>query len=149
MEKQNCTVFRRTKYSIQRSSLAFRLEKSILIISLIQVHFISSSCDSKNLNLSPLCHLDSNQNAFLWADDAAGLYSAIETTPEYIADIPDTKRPNYATLDTLLTTYKVIPYYILCINLYMLDGGVEYFSTKDKDLAVVNFYFGNPTTMGE
>ena len=28
------------------------------------------------------------------------------------------------------------------------DASSEYYSTIEKDLAVVNFYFGNPTTMG-
>ena len=70
------------------------------------MHFIYRSCDSKNQNLSPLCHLDSKEDAYLWGDDITGLYSAMGTTPEYIADIPDTKRPNYKV------TYKVIPFHI-------------------------------------
>ena len=64
------------------------------------------------MNLSPLCHLDSAEQPYLWAENVARLYSE-ENIPGYVEKITNNK-----------------------VNM-------------EKDLAVVNFYFSSPTTMGE
>ena len=64
-------------------------------------------CDYKNLHLSPLCNLDSKLDSYLWGDNVADLYSALDPMPEYVSDIENTRRPSYASDSIILHNTKV------------------------------------------
>ena len=71
---------------------------------------ILRKCDYKNLNLSPLCNLDSKLDSYLWGDNVADLYSAMDPVPEYVSNMANTKRPHYASDSIIMPDTKVSLY---------------------------------------
>ena len=60
-------------------------------------------CNLQNLNLSPLCNLDSNSFSYLWRGDVVDLYSDRETVPDYVnTSVSDAYRPVYNNPDLAL-----------------------------------------------
>ena len=53
-------------------------------------------CDSKNLNVSPLCDLSLVRDPVKWASDVQTLYGN-ENIPGYVKSLPSPVRNNYYT----------------------------------------------------
>jgi hypothetical protein len=95
-------------------------------------------CDSRNLNLSPLCDLASPSSPHAWAEAAVATYS---DPPGYVLDRrAGLMRPQFPTAQ--LQEQEMLK--------ALLGGStLPEYNAFDKDIAVVNFYFGKPTTFGE
>ena len=132
-----------------------------------------SSCDSRNLNLSPFCNLTSTSLA-MWQPSVLETYGNLKT--DYIEQISGPLRlkyPNSMADEELITALtKVKPCMGLCSNLPpqtnyeilllcstsapwhslcnwpTIPQGHLYYNAYEKDIAIVNLFFGEPTVFG-
>ena len=132
-----------------------------------------SSCDSRNLNLSPFCNLTSTSLA-MWQPSVLETYGNLKT--DYIEQISGPLRlkyPNSMADEELITALtKVKPCKGLCGNLPpqtnyeilllcstsalwhslclrpTVPQGNLYYNAYEKDIAIVNLFFGEPTVFG-
>ena len=130
-----------------------------------------SSCDSRNLNLSPFCNLTSTSLA-MWQPSVQETYGNLKT--DYIEQISGPLRlkyPNSMADEELITALtKVKPCKGLCSNLppqtnyeilllcstsapwhslcNTVPQGNLYYNAYEKDIAIVNLFFGEPTVFG-
>jgi len=90
-------------------------------------------CDSRNLNLDPLCTLDNNGSMLnLWKTQVEDVYyktSNNSTLPDYIKNLSGAQRTKYYD------------------NLIMLqpETGPTTYDAWKEDIAVVNIFFGQNT----
>ena len=63
-------------------------------------------CDSRNLNLSPVCNFSSTTGPFYWKSKVSEVYRKIGEVPEYIEKKEDTARSYYP--DNYLRTHEMI-----------------------------------------
>ena len=132
-----------------------------------------SSCDSRNLNLSPFCNLTSTSLA-MWQPSVLETYGNLKT--DYIEQISGPLRlkyPNSMADEELITAltkvkpckglcsnlppqtnYEILllcstsaPWHSLC-NWPTVPQGNLYYNAYEKDIAIVNLFFGEPTVFG-
>ena len=132
-----------------------------------------SSCDSRNLNLSPFCNLTSTSLA-MWQPSVLETYGNLKT--DYIKQISGPMRlkyPNSMADEELITAltkvkpckglcsnlppqtnYEILllcstsaPWHSLC-NWPTIPQGHLYYNAYEKDIAIVNLFFGEPTVFG-
>ena len=110
--------------------------------------FLSRGCDSRNLNLSPLCDLKNPTKPSIWAEDIGASYPEV---PAYIDPAlqglmrrayPVEMQGNEIIQDLVGGNTRVL----LAYNLIQ-DTTVEY-DAFEKDIAVATFYFGRATALG-
>ena len=97
-------------------------------------------CDSYNLNSSPLCNLTGRGSPLYWAGDAAALYSQqTGAVPDYVALLDGPSRRLYPgdrfRQEVLLPNTTG-------------NKEIEY-NAVEKDVAVLNIFFGMDTVPGE
>ena len=128
----------------------------------IKYDFLPNSrlCDSRNLNLSPFCTLTTS-SLVKWQPTINKTYEDINTN--YTSGLPGPMRPRYPQsmadeeLFSSLTKvndfnqhsrylYNFILFYTQ-LRLKPLKGNPKY-NAYEKDIAVVNIYFGDSTVFG-
>merc|ERR1712032_419359 len=116
-----------TTYSTTVTSSAFRL------------------CDSRNLNLSPFCNLSESSLA-KWRPAINSTYG--EDTTNYTNGVPGPLRLKYPkiswTEQELLVSLTQVSIQNAFIDHYPLQGDA-YYNAYEKDIAVVNIFFGGST----
>ena len=132
-----------------------------------------SSCDSRNLNLSPFCNLTSTSLA-MWQPSVLETYGNLKT--DYIKQISGPMRlkyPNSMADEELImaltkvkpckglcsnlppqTNYEILllcstsaPWHSLC-NWPTIPQGHLYYNAYENDIAIVSLFFGEPTVFG-
>ena len=114
-------------------------------------------CDSRNLNLSPLCDLGSHTKPQAWAKEVKEVYDKDRSAlyvrichmvffthgrtlccspPDYVARVESPIRQHYPV--PRAKEQEIIE---------SIREDSEY-NAYDKDIAVVNIFFGKPTTIG-
>ena len=121
-------------------------------------------CDSRNLNLSPFCTLTTS-SLVKWQPTINKIYGNINTS--YTSGLPGPMRPRYpkymADKELLSSLAEVDDLVILnylylhlktnlgpintAKNQFLQKGNPEY-NVYEKDIAVVNLYFGDSTVFG-
>ena len=114
-------------------------------MSLAHLHYrvqiiVNRPCDSYNLNSSPLCNLTDRRSPLYWAGDAAALYSQqTEAVPDYVALLDGPSRRLYPG-----DRFKQE---VLLPN--TTDNKEIEYNAVEKDVAVLNIFFGMDTVPGE
>ena len=74
-----------TDYSVVTNSAPFRCSK---FLKDLDIEFCARTCDSKNLNMSPLCDLKSGLEPSLWQEEVVNTYEAAAgnngSIPQYV-----------------------------------------------------------------
>merc|ERR1719209_588506 len=87
-------------------------------------------CDSRNLNLNPLCMLKKGSLPALWTERVKETYKTYERSiPSYISTLTNPMRRRHK--DQLLVT----------------ESMDELYNAWEEDIAVVNIFFGKDTVM--
>ena len=113
-------------------------------------------CDSRNLNLSPFCNLTST-SLVKWQPDAKKAYAGIKNA-NYISELNEPMRPKYPpnkAQEELLPSLTEVKHF--CRGYFYKNFNVTFFHKKgdqmynayEKDIAVVNLYFGDSTSFGK
>ena len=135
-----------TTYSNTVTSSAFRFFKAYFL-SLKQI--FSRPCDSRNLNLSPFCNLSESSLA-KWQPTINLTYG--NTTTNYTSRVPGPLRLKYPkiswTEQELLVSLTQVSIPNASIDHYPLQEEA-YYNAYEKDIAVVNIFFGGSTVFGE
>ena len=110
---------------------------------------IHSSCDSRNLNLSPFCDLTS-PSLTMWRPSVVETYE--DQTTDYVNKIVSPLRPKYPNamdereiIKSLTKVGQVVKDHLVIF----LRGGEQHYDAYEKDIAIVNLFFGEPTVYGE
>ena len=125
-------------------------------------------CDSRNLNLNPLCMLKPGSLPALWTErvpathskdhfwyshffyshlQAKKTYKTYDSSiPSYISALANPMRKRHK--DNLLVTESTVnPCEVqMCLNLFFKD---DFYNAWEEDIAVVSIFFGKGTVMGE
>ena len=104
-------------------------------------------CDSRNLDMSPLCKLSSGVQPAMWSDEVLQLYNLykenedIEDYPDYIKQYQDggNKRRFYPTESEKDREI---------ISTLARNSELENYDAFEKDMSMVEVYFGAQTTLG-
>merc|ERR1712130_564260 len=87
-------------------------------------------CDSRNLNLNPLCMLKTGSLPALWTERVKETYKESDSSvPSYISSLANSMRRRHK--DQLL-----VP-----------ESTDEFYNAWEEDIAVVNIFFGKDTVM--
>ena len=106
-------------------------------------------CDSRNLNLSPLCQLSSTGSLLKLQPAVNGIYGNSST--DYTSSISGPVRRSYPThrmtQEELLTSLTEVTF---CLqNNSIFDKDDPTYSAYERDIAVVNIFFGDSTVFSE
>ena len=112
------------------------------------IEFLLRGCDSRNLNLSPLCQL-STSSLLKLQPVVDGTYGNWST--DYSSGIGGPIRRSYPTLrmrrEELLTSLTKVTF---CLhNNRIFDKDDPTYSAYERDIAVVNIFFGDSTVFSE
>ena len=137
-------------------------------------HFLRS-CDSRNLNLNPLCTLENGPIPKLWMDQVRALSDYYTSTyyctgekrklaqvkevyqrkkgaslPDYIKGLSNPNREKYYdSLVKLQPEVNRLSILIILISFEDMDEASATYNAWEEDLATLNIFFGQETVMGE
>ena len=112
------------------------------------LQIFSRLCDSRNLNLSPFCTLSASTLA-KWQPDIKSTYG--KTMTNYTSKLPGPLRMKYPSTpekELLASLTQVLIQNALFIKNDPIQGEA-YYNVYEKDIAVVNIFFGGSTVFGE
>jgi hypothetical protein len=109
-------------------------------------------CDSRTLNLSPFCTLSSPSpdTRLKWLPTVNSIYGAV--SPAYLSGLAGPLRREYPTHrmeeDEILKHLTKVMIHRQTNQMYPSQGDPMY-NAYERDLAVVNIFFGDSTVFGE
>ena len=111
----------------QNTSQPYLLPPSGGLIFIFKIELISfyRRCDSRNLNLSPLCDLSNKAGPFYWKTSVSDVYKKIGSIPDYIRNKEASERDFY--LNNFLKNREIMPSFIKASvnHLYLItDQGI-------------------------
>ena len=106
-------------------------------------------CDSRNLNLSPFCNLATPTNLAKWQPAINSTYGS--TTTDYTSQLQGPLRLKYPSNPEKELLVSLTQVLIRNASFVMNDliQGEAYYNAYEKDIAVVNIFFGGSTVFGE
>ena len=135
-----------TTYSTTVTSSEFRFFIPWILSS---KQIFSRLCDSRNLNLSPFCNLSASSLA-KWQPAIHSTYG--NTTTDYTTGVSGPLRLKYPKKSweeqELLGSLTQVLIQNASSDHYPLQGD-PYYNAYEKDIAVVNIFFGGSTVFGE
>ena len=140
--KSDCQL---TTYSTTVTSSEFRFFNP-RILSFKQI--LSRLCDSRNLNLTPFCKLATSSLA-KWQPAIKSTYG--NTSTDYTSKLPGPWRLKYPSNPEkeLLVSLTQVLIRNACFIMNDPIQGEDYYNAYEKDIAVVNIFFGGSTVFGE
>ena len=111
--------------------------------------FMLRSCDSRNLNLSPFCNTSAT-SLVMWQTNMEETYG--NTTTSYVSGISGPMRLKYpratAKKELIHSLTKVLIWYRIYDDNFDKQGD-QWYNAYEKDIALVNIYFGDSTVLGK
>ena len=112
-----------------------------------------SPCTSRNLNLNSFCNLTDDASLAKWKPAIQATYENISKSPRYIRELSGPMRlvhPDWMAEKELITSLiKVLIHQVVVLEQFHFSFQGEYYNAFEKDIAVVNIFFGKSTVFGK
>ena len=139
-------------YLWSTTSAEFRCPKMASLTILIH-SIIFRQCDSRNLNLSPFCGLDSSSTLLKLQPTLEATYKKDRVEASYVQDLQSPMRKEYPhssmasdEILSVLTEVAILLQELLFIEFSLQDD--PQYNAYERDIAVVNFFFPDLTAFG-